>query len=148
VAVAGLGRDEPTLLLANHVATTARDRILRYPGRDGVEDCPGSSVNCFHLDCLASEVRRNGDLDVALTGIAHGCSRWLARKRRGLDKAKPKQRDRRCIETGGGVTVAAERIGVSVDQRSHNRWLREAARDGPCPPIPWLGNRVVTFDYP
>jgi hypothetical protein len=44
-----------------------------------VEDALGISVNFFHLDCLASEVRLNVDLDVALTVIAHGCYRWLTR---------------------------------------------------------------------
>jgi hypothetical protein len=33
----------------------------------------GISVNFFHLDCLASEVRLNVDLDVALTVLANGC---------------------------------------------------------------------------
>ena len=38
----------------------------------------GISVNFFHLDCLASEVRLNVDFDVVLTVIAHGCYRRLA----------------------------------------------------------------------
>jgi hypothetical protein len=73
LAVTGLGREEPTLCLSNNVAATARDLITRYAGRNGVEDALGISVNFFHLDCLASEVRLNGDLDVALTVIANGC---------------------------------------------------------------------------
>jgi hypothetical protein len=47
--------------------------IIRYAGRNGVEDGLGISVNFFHLDCLASEVRLNVDLDVTLTVLAHGC---------------------------------------------------------------------------
>jgi hypothetical protein len=148
VAVAGLGREEPTLLLSNNIETTARDLIIRYTSRNGVEDSLGISVNFFHLDCLASEVRLNVDLDVAMTVIAHGCYRWLASKLRGFDKAKPKQLYRRFIETGGVVTVEAERIVVSFDKRCHNPLLREAALDSQCPPVPWLGNRPVTFDYP
>ena len=37
----------------------------------------------FHLDCLASEVRLNVDLDAAMTVIANGCYRWLGSKLRG-----------------------------------------------------------------
>jgi hypothetical protein len=37
---------------------------------------------------------------------------------------------------------------VHFDKRSHNPVLREAALDGDCLPIPWLGNRPVTFTYP
>ncbi len=32
--------------------------------------------------------------------------------------------------------------------RSHNPILREAALDQLCPPIPWLGNRRLSFTYP
>jgi hypothetical protein len=148
LAVTGLGREEPTLFLSNNFAATARDIITRYAGRNGVEDALGISVNFFHLDCLASEVRLTVDLDVALTVVAHGCYRWLATKLRGFDKAKPKQLYRRFVETGGVVEVEAERIVVHFDKRSHNPVLREAALDSACPPIPWLGNRPVTFVYP
>lgn len=148
VAVTGLGREQPTLFLSNNVVTTARDVITRYLSRNGVEDALGISVNFFHLDCLASEVRLNVDLDVALTVVAHGCYRWLASKLRGFDKAKPKQLYRRFVETGGLVEVQSERLVVHFDKRSHNPLLREAALDTACPPIPWLGNRPVVFDYP
>ncbi|MGP0063398.1 MAG: hypothetical protein ACLQGP_07355 [Isosphaeraceae bacterium] len=43
-----------------------------------MEDALGISVNFFHVDCLASKVRLDVDLDLALTVIAHGCYRWLA----------------------------------------------------------------------
>jgi hypothetical protein len=148
VAVTGLGREEPTLFLSNNVEVTARDVITRYTGRNGVEDSLGISVNFFHLDCLASEVRLNVDLDIALTVIAHGCYRWWASKLRGFDKAKPKQLYRRFVETGGVVEVDGARIVVHFDKRSHNPVLREATLDADCPPIPWLGNRPVTFEYP
>ena len=148
LAVGGLGRDEPTLFLSNNVEATARELITRYTGRNGVEDALGISVNFFHLDCLASEVRLNVDLDVALTVVANGCYRWLATKLRGFDKAKPKQLYRRFVETGGVVEVEAERLVVHFDKRSHNPILREAALDDACPPLPWLGNRPVTFTYP
>jgi len=148
VAVTGLGREEPTLFLSNNVEVTAREVITRYTGRNGVEDSLGISVNFFHLDCLASEVRLNVDLDVALTVIAHGCYRWLASKLRGFAKAKPKQLYRRFVETGGVVEVQGERIVVHFDKRSHNPVLREATLDAESPPIPWLGNRPIGFEYP
>jgi hypothetical protein len=148
LAVGGLGREEPTLFLSNNVQATAREIITRYAGRNGVEDALGISVNFFHLDCLASEVRLNVDLDVALTVVANGCYRWLATKLRGFAKAKPKQLYRRFVETGGVVEVQAERLVVHFDKRCHNPILREAALDEACPPLPWLGNRPVTFAYP
>jgi hypothetical protein len=78
IAVTGLGRDSPTLFLTNNEAQTAREIVIRYAGRNRIEDGLGTSVNFFHLDCLASEVRLNVDLDTTLTVIANGCYRWLA----------------------------------------------------------------------
>jgi hypothetical protein len=105
-------------------------------------------VNFFHLDCLSSEVRLNVDLDVALTVIAHGCYRWLARQLKGFDKAKPKQLYRKFVETGGVIEVAANRtLLVTFDRRSHNPILREAALDRDCRTIPWLSGYRVEFHY-
>ena len=148
LAVEGLGRERPTLFLSNDWEETARSLIIRYAGRNGVEDGLGTSVNFFHLDCLASEVRLNVDLDVALTVVANGCYRWLAHQLRGFDKSAPKQTYRKFVETGGQVEVQRDRILVQFDRRSHNPILREAELDKGCLPIPWLDNRPVVFIYP
>jgi hypothetical protein len=147
VAVGGLGRERYTLFLSNNTEVSARDLVLRYARRNGVEDGLGISVNFFHLDCLASEVRLNVDLDVALTVIANGCYRWLAEKLHGFAKAKPKELYRKFVETSGRVEIAADRLTVHFDRRAHNPILREAALDRDCPSIPWLGNLPLAFTY-
>ncbi len=96
----------------------------------------GISVNFFHLDCLASEVRLNVDLDAALTVIANGCYRWLASRLNGFEKAAPKQLYRRFIETAGTVTIEDDRLTVALDRRCHNPILREAALDREPAPHP------------
>lgn len=148
VAADGLGREQPTLFLSNNITETSRQLIIRYAGRNAVEDGLGSSVNFFHLDCLASEVRLNVDLDVALTVLANGCYRWLAHQLHGFDTSAPKQVYRKFVETGGQVEVQSDQIVVRFDKRSHNPILREAALDQECPSIPWLGDRKVAFAYP
>jgi hypothetical protein len=148
LAVAGLGREEPSLFLSNNWEETARELVIRYAGRNRVEDGLGSAVNFFHLDCLASEVRLNVDLDTALTVLANGCYRWLGRQLHGFEKASAKQLYRRFVETSGLVEVEEGRVVVRFDQRSHNPILREAALDGNAHPIPWFQNRLVTFVYP
>lgn len=147
IAVTGLGRERYTLILSNNFMVTPRDLVVRYAGRNGIEDGLGISVNFFHLDCLASEVRRNVDLDVALTVIANGCYRWLASKLKGFDKAKPKELYRKFVETGGRVDIGPDRLHVQFDRRAHNPILREAALDRACPPIPWLPRRQLKFSY-
>jgi len=147
IAVTGLGRDRPTLFLSNHFEETPRELILRYAGRNRIEDGLGISVNFFHLDCLASEVRLNVDFDAALTVIANGCYRWLASRLNGFEKTDPKQLYRWFVETAGTVTIQNDHLRVAFDRRSHNPILREAALDRDSLPIPWLGQRKIEFTY-
>jgi hypothetical protein len=147
IAVDGLGREKPALFLTNHPQETARNVIIRYAGRNRVEDGLGISVNFFHLDCLASEVRLNVDLDAVLTVVANGCYRWLGKGLRGYEKAAPKQLYRLFVETAGTVKVEAKEIVVRLDRRSHNPILREAALDRDATPIPWLADRRVRFTF-
>lgn len=148
IAVTGLGREQPTLFLSNNEKETARSVIIRYAGRNRVEDALGISVNFFHLDCLASEVRLNVDLDATLTVLANGCYRWLAKQLRGFENAAPKQLYRKFVETSGSIEIEQDRIVVRFDKRSHNPILREAALDQPNQKIPWLQNLPVVFKYP
>jgi hypothetical protein len=147
VAVDGLGREQPTLLLSNNTQETARNLLVRYAGRNRVEDGLGSAVNFFHLDCLASEVRLNVDLDCALTVVANGCYRWLGRQLKGYENTSPKRLYRHFVETGGDVQVLADRVVVTFDRRSHNPILRQAALDRDAPAIPWLRGHRICFEY-
>jgi hypothetical protein len=148
IAVSGLGRGQFTLFLSNNFEETARELVIRYAGRNRVEDGLGISVNFFHLDCLASEVRLKVDLDVALTVIANGCYRWLGQQLRGYQDAGPKQLCRKFVETGGTIEVQANRVVVHFEKRSHNPLLREAALDQAVTSVPWWENRRIHFVYP
>jgi hypothetical protein len=147
IAVTGLGRDKPTLFLTNNFDETARQLITRYTSRNGIEDSLGSGVNFFHLDCLASEVPLNADLDAALTVLANGCYRWLASELHGFTEAKPKRLCRKIIETGGTVRVTDEQIHVHFQKRAHNPILRQAGLDAKAGAIPWAGGRTLRFTY-
>jgi hypothetical protein len=147
LAVDGLGRDKPTLFLSNHFQETARNLIIRYAGRNRVEDGLGISVNFFHLDCLASEVRLNVDLDATLTVLANGCYRWLGKQLRGYEKAAPKQLYRLFVATEGVAIMTPDELVVRLERRSHNPILREAALDREPTPIPWLGGRRIRFVF-
>jgi len=147
IAVTGLGRDKPTLFLTNNVEETARQIITRYTSRNGIEDSLGSSVNFFHLDCLASEVPLNADLDAALTVVANRCYRWLASELHGFTEAKPKRLCRKIIETGGTVCITEKHIHVHFEKRAHNPILRQAALDAKAGVIPWAGGKTLRFTY-
>ncbi len=148
IAVKGLGREQPTLFLTNNFEASARELVMNYARRNGVEDALGSSVNFFHLDCLSSEVRLNVDLDTVLTVLANGCYRWLGSQLHGFDQSKPKALYRKFVETSGAVEIGeGGRIVVYFDRRAHNPILREAQLDKGQPKIPWLANRRLEFVY-
>lgn len=148
IAVKGLGREQPTLFLTNNFEVSARELVMNYARRNGVEDALGSSVNFFHLDCLSSEVRLNVDLDTVLTVLANGCYRWLGSRLHGFDQSKPKALYRKFVETSGTVEIEeGHRIVVYFDRRSHNPILREAELDQDRSKIPWLANRRLEFVY-
>jgi len=133
--------------LINDTEETARNLVIRYAGRNRVEDGLGGAVNFFLLDCLSSEVRLNVDPDCALTVVANGCYRWLGGRLKGWGKAKPKDLYRRFVETSGLVEVHEDRVEVRLDRRSHDPVLREAALDRDGTPVPWLGNGPVRFTF-
>jgi hypothetical protein len=147
LAVGGLGREKLTLVLSNEGEESGRSLITRYAGRNRVEGGLGQAVNFFHLDCLASEVNLNVDLDVALTVIANGCYRWLGRQLPLYDQAGAKQLYRSFVETAGEVEVRAEEVVVRFDRRAHNPIMRQAALDRDCDPVPWLRDRRLHFEF-
>jgi hypothetical protein len=147
IAVAGLGKEQPTLMLSNNKVETARQVIIRYAGRNRIEDGLGSCVNFMHLDCLSSDVRLNVDVDVALAVLASGCYRWLASQLKGYEQTSAKRLYRLFVETAGGIEIQEGRLLVYLARRSHIPILREAALDLPPQPIPWLGNLCVSFSY-
>ena len=147
VAVDGLGNEKPTLLLSNDTTQTPRQLLLRYAGRNRVEDGLGSCVDFFHLDCLSSVVRLNADLDAVTTVLAQGCYRWLGSRLKGYEKFRPKQLYRKFVETGGLVEVDAGRMVVTLERRCHNAALREAALDREGTPVPWLRQFPIIFNY-
>jgi hypothetical protein len=148
IALDGLGHESPTLLLTNHPDVPVRSVFANYARRNGIEDGLGTNVDFFHMDNLSSEVRLNVDLDVTLTVVANSCYRWLASRLKGFDAAKPKQLSRKFVETGGVIEVRPGKLlRVTFDRRCHNPILREAALDKDAPPIPWLDNYKIEFDY-
>ena len=100
---------------------------MRYASRNRVEDGLGISVNFFHIDCLASEVRLNVDLGHHHDELAVMLLSLARQATARLDTAAPKQLYRKFVETAGVVDIQPERIVVHFDKRCHNPILREAA---------------------
>jgi hypothetical protein len=140
-------RENPTLYLTNNEAVSAREIVRRYINRNSIESDLGVNVNFFHLDCLASEVRLNVNLDVVLTVIANGCYRWLGQHLKGCETMQPKTLYRKFVETGGHVRIGDDDIVVAFERRSHNPIIRQAALDAQPVAVPWLGGKRLRFTF-
>ena len=99
------------------------------------------------MDCLSSEVRLNVNLDVALTLIANGCHRWLAKRLKGCEKMEPKRLYGKFVETGGSVQIEGNRIVVTLDRRAHNPIIRQAQLDSAPVAIPWLNGKKLRLNF-
>jgi len=147
LATMGLGRENPTLSLTNHLEETVRNVTSRNVGRISVEDCLCISVNFFHLDGLVCEVRLYVDLVATMTVLANGSYRWLCKQLRGYDTSAPKQLYCSFVETGGVIIITDDAINVRFDKRSHEPILREAELDREPVLMPWLGIRRLMFAF-
>lgn len=148
VSASGLGRESPTMFLTNNEEVSGREVIKRYTNRNTIENELGINVNFFHLDCLASEVRLNVNLDVVLTVIANGCYRWLSQRLKGCETMEPKKLYRKFVETSGHLTVESDSIGVRFEKRAHNPILRQAQLDKDPVCVPWLKGKRLRFLFP
>jgi transposase len=147
VAVTGLGRATPTLFLTDNEVIPGREVITRYIRRNAIENDLGINVNFFHLDCLASEVRLNVNLDVVMTVLANGCYRWLSQRLKGCQRMGPKQLYRKYVETGGHVEIKPRELVVQLDRRSHNPVIAAAELDRSGRRIPWLRGKRLRLSF-
>ena len=89
IAVANIGRDEPTLLITNDHATPAKALFTRYAERMLVENELDAHIGGFHLDALSSGLPLNVDVDTTLTVLAGNLYRLLARTLPRYQQATP-----------------------------------------------------------
>jgi hypothetical protein len=144
LAVAGLGHDEPTILVTNQNSMPARKVIETYSRRMNIEQRLAEAIRSFHLDALTGAVPLNIDLDVVLTVLAHTVCAALRRRLPGYATATPDTLQRRFLSTGGHILNHGNQIVVRLDRRTYSPVLRQAD----IPEIsPWLGGRTLRYEY-
>ncbi|MGH4017498.1 MAG: transposase [Pseudonocardiaceae bacterium] len=145
LAVAGLGHDEPTILITNQHTLPAKQVIETYSRRMNIEQRLAEAIRSFHLDSLAGAVPLNIDLDVVLTVLAHTVCAALRRRIPGYATATPDTLQRRFLSTGGHILNHSNQIVVRLDRRTYSPVLRHA--DLPDVAVPWLGGRTVRYEF-
>ena len=145
IAVAGLGHDEPTILITNDLISPAKKIIERYARRMNIEQRLAESIRSFGLDALAGAVPLNVDLDVVLCVLAHTVCAALRRRLPGYATTTPDILQRRFLQTGGIILNHGDEITVRLDRRAYSPVLRQA--DLPTITVPWWGNRRLSYQF-
>jgi hypothetical protein len=146
LAVAGLGHDQPTLLITNRPALPARQVIQAYARRMNIEQRLAEAIQSFGLDALAGAVPLNVDLDVVLSVLAHTVCAALRRRLPGYHAATPDTLQRRFLNTGGTILNHGPEIVIRLNRRTYSPVLRQASLP-PTITVPWWGGRTLRYDY-
>jgi hypothetical protein len=148
LSVLDLGHEEPTLLLTNQLRLSPAKLIGRYAQRMIIENGIQDGVDFFHMDALSSAVAMKVNCDVQLTLMASSLYRLLgAQVGNGYETAKSRHIFRDLVNGGAQVTVSQPEVTIRMHKRSHNPLLIAAGFPHSHLPIPWLGGKILRFDF-
>lgn len=145
LVVRGLGREEPTVIITNDTATSAKQLIERYARRMTIEQRLAEAIRSFHLDALCGAVPLNVDLDVVLSVLAGALCSGLRRRLPGYQDATPDTIQRRFLDTSGLILTHNNDITVRLNRRTYSPVLRQA--DLPDIRVPWWDGKRLHFEY-
>ena len=149
LAVKGLGRDQPTLLLTNRTQMTAKQLIERYAKRWIIENQLAAQIRAFHLDALTSQVPLAVDLDTTLSVIADSIYRSFARRlQNGYQTATPDTIFRHFIEGPGELHFTPTGVNVALRPRAHTPVLLDADYNERTVTVPWWDGRQLSYSFP
>jgi hypothetical protein len=146
LAVAGLGHDQPTLLITNGDALPARQVIEAYARRMNIEQRLAEAIRSFSLDALAGAVPLNIDLDVVLSVLAHTVCAALRRRLPGYHAATPDTLQRRFLSTSGIIESHGRQITIRLSRRTYSPVLRQSSLPETIN-VPWWGDRTLRYHY-
>jgi transposase len=148
IAITGIGRDEPTLLITHDLNTPAKELFTRYAERMLVENELDAYISGFHLDALTSAVPLNVDLDTTLTVLAGNLYRLLARQLPRYEHATPDRIRRHFLDATGTLHITPDGLTCNLNLRSHHPVLIDAGYADLAVPIPWWNQRTLRFRFP
>ena len=149
LAVNGLGRDQPTLLLTNQRERSTKQLIERYAKRWIIENQLAAQIRAFHLDALTSQVPLAVDLDTTLSVLCDNIYRMFARRlQHGYQTATPDTIFRHFIEGPGELQFTPNGINVALRSRAHTPVLLDADYHKRTTTIPWWNDRQLSYSFP
>ena len=149
LAVKGLGRDQPTLLLTNQRERSPKQLIERYAKRWAIENKLAAQIRAFHLNALASQVPLAVDLDTTLSVLCDSIYRKFAlRLDNGYQTVTPDTIFRHFIEGPDELQFTPNGVNVALRARAHTPVLLDAAYDKLTVKIPWWDGRELSYSFP
>lgn len=120
--------------------------MTRYARRALIENSLGEQVHFFHVDAPSSSVRIKVDLDGALSVVASGAYRWMARQLKGFETATANTIWSHLLDRRGTVEVTDHEVVVRVRRFSRAPVLLESKVSRDTTPISWLGGRRIRLE--
>ncbi|HVC07784.1 MAG TPA: hypothetical protein VND98_09405 [Solirubrobacterales bacterium] len=148
LAVSGLGREQPTLVLTNRRELSAKQLVERYAQRWLIENGLAHQIRAFHLDCLASQVPLAVDLDTTLSVLCDSVYRHFARTiQNGYATAAAETLFRHFITAPGELRFGPEGVKVMLRSRAHTPVLLDAGYEERRVAVPWWEGRELSFSF-
>lgn len=143
IAIVGLGHEEPTLLLTNHLHRSASKLIERYAQRMLIENNIEDGVSFFHIDALSSAVALKINCDLQLTLMASSLYRYLGQRvAHGYQSAKSRHLFRDFIDAAALIDIDDDAVTVNFQKRAHNPLLLAADFHNTDLAVPWWGRQL------
>jgi transposase len=146
LVVTGLGREQPTVIITNDHKMTIRNLVTQYARRMTIEQRLAEVIRAFCADALSSTVNLNVDLDIMLCVLAQALLAALRARLPGYATVTPDVIQRRFLETPGQITTSDDTITVRLGRRAYSPALRKASLPSDTR-IPWLGNRIIRYEF-
>lgn len=140
-----LGHEEPTILLTNQRARTAKQLITRYAQRMLIENSLSDAVRFFHMNALSSAVAMKVDFDLALLVLASGLYRRVAQRMRGYDDAQARLIFRDLIDMPATVKVNPKQVTVTFHRRAHLPLVMASTLFAETSAVPWWRGAKLVF---
>lgn len=149
LAVQGLGREHPTLILTNQRQLTPKQLIERYGKRWGIENQLAEQIRAFHLDSLCSQVPLAVDFDIALTILADIIYRRFARTLHpAYHNQTPDTIRHQLIDASGELHSTPGHIEIQLRRRTHTPALLQAGYQNRRIEVPWWSGRTLSYSFP
>ncbi|MBW1919817.1 MAG: transposase [Deltaproteobacteria bacterium] len=147
IVVTGTGRLLPMLIITNDFDSSAKEIIETYALRWLIENNIQENVDFFSLNALSSSIIVKVDFDIGITLIANTLYKMMAQKFQLFETAKPKTIYRNIVEGAAKIHIDSRSIKVVFGKKAFNPLIMDWISGLPELKVPWMGNRILQYDF-